>query len=83
MVCTTSGLSKEKHSLQPESNCISGGRDRVVRYLFMLMICPSSTFLSFIDWYASRVQIDNAMTFTCKIQPLNINVILNNGLKKV
>lgn len=29
------------------------------------MMWPSSTFLSFIDLYASRVQIDKAKTFTC------------------
>ena len=30
------------------------------------MMWPSSTFLSFIDLYASRVQIDKAKTFTWK-----------------
>lgn len=32
----------------------------------MFMMWPSSTFLSFIDWYASREHIHNARTFTCK-----------------
>lgn len=32
----------------------------------MFMTWPSSTFLSFIDWYASRAHIHNARTFTCK-----------------
>lgn len=35
-------------------------------YLLMLMMWPSSTFRSFIDLYASRVQIDRAKTFTCR-----------------
>lgn len=30
------------------------------------MMCPSSTFRSFIDLYASRVQIDRAKTLTCR-----------------
>lgn len=34
------------------------------RYLLMLMMWPSSTFRSFIDLYASRVQMDRAKTFT-------------------
>lgn len=35
-------------------------------YLLMLMMWPSSTFRSFIDLYASRVQMDRAKTFTCR-----------------
>ena len=34
-------------------------------YLFILIICPSSTPLSFIDWKASLVHIDKANTLTC------------------
>lgn len=33
-------------------------------HLLILMMWPSSTFLSFIDLYASRVQMDKARTFT-------------------
>lgn len=35
-------------------------------HLLILMMWPSSTFLSFIDLYASRVQMDKARTFTWK-----------------
>ena len=34
-------------------------------HLLMLMMCPSSTFRSLMDWKASRVQMLRASTFTC------------------